>query len=289
MVTFASRLRSTLTLLIEDLETFIRDLGTHRIERSGSGVILVTPEFWWDELSAPQRLRQLEINRSYKEWFELLTLALSEATPDLRKKLKKADTWLRKWLELKQNWSLRADSEANVAAMKVDARHLFEMVEILEAAAPELPILIPDTNAITANPDPTAYRKTIGQDAFVFLLLPTVLTELDELKNSQRGQDFKNKVKKAITRIKGWRNQGSLRQGVKVDQTITVKAIATEPDMDVTLSWLDKDSRDDRIIASVLSIQAEHPGAEITLITGDMNMLNKAEVAQIGATDLSSL
>ncbi len=285
MESFSSRLRSTFEELVEDLANFVRELSTHRLERSGPGVIIVAPEFWWDKLTAVQRQTQLETNRRYKEWFELLTLALTGATSDLSKELQRADRMFRKWLELGQNWSLGADPEANAARLKEDAQRLSELVAILEAAASELPILIPDTNAITASADPAKYRNVVNKDSFIFLLLPTVLGELDELKNSHRDQEFKKKVARAITRIKGWRNQGPLRQGVKVEKTITVRAVATEPDMDATLSWLDENNRDDRIIASVLSVQAEHPGAEVVLVTGDINMLNKADVAMVNATD----
>ena len=65
----------------------------------------------------------------------------------------------------------------------------------------------------------------------MFLLLPTVLAELDTLKNNHRNSDFRKKVNKVIARVKGWRTQGTLRNGVTVSGTITVKAVASEPDM----------------------------------------------------------
>jgi hypothetical protein len=106
-------------------------------------------------------------------------------------------------------------------------------------------ILVPDTNSLLAAFDPIEYRKVSGENSFVFMILPTVLGERDRLKVEHRNPDVREKAKKVITRIKGWRNQGPLAKGVTVDKTITVKALHTEPNMKATLSWLDSDNRDD--------------------------------------------
>jgi predicted ribonuclease YlaK len=68
---------------------------------------------------------------------------------------------------------------------------------------------------------------------------------------------------------------------VKVDKSMTIKALAREPDMQQTLSWLDANVPDDRIIASILSLQAERPGARIVLVTGDVNLQNKSNAALV--------
>ena len=71
-----------------------------------------------------------------------------------------------------------------------------------------------------------------------------------------------------------------------VSQTITVTAVAIEPDMQHTLTWLDKDNRDDRIIAAFLEVQSAYPTARVVLTTGDINLSNKADVARIETTEL---
>ena len=48
-----------------------------------------------------------------------------------------------------------------------------------------------------------------------------------------------------------------------------------------SLSWLDPTIDDDRIIASVLEVQAANPSDQVVLVTGDINLLNKAEAACI--------
>ncbi len=69
--------------------------------------------------------------------------------------------------------------------------------------------------------------------------------------------------------------------GVTIDRTISVVAIAEEPNVRSTLSWLDPDNSDDRIIAGVLEVQVRHPGDRVILVSGDVNLQNKADAAAI--------
>lgn len=129
--------------------------------------------------------------------------------------------------------------------------------------------------------DVRSYKKIADQEDFIFIIVPTVLEELDKLKIMHRDLDFKEKVKKTIKRIKGYRNQGDLLKGVKVDKKIIVKMLAKEPNFDTTLRWLDKLNNDDRIIASALEIQRKHPASLVILVTADMNLQNKSAMASL--------
>ena len=243
--------------------------------------MFVCPDYYWGQASPEQLNAQLAIKRDYEVWFEIFRSAFRTATNDLNRRIEEADQQFRVWIELSQNWSISPDRTANEKQLRDDAERFVKILAILEVDGAIETILIPDTNTVADEPDPTQYKDIAGDDSFVFLLLPTVLAELDTMKNSHRNPDFRGKVKKAITRIKGWRNQGSLLDGVTVSRTITVRAIANEPDMQCTLTWLDEHNRDDRIIATILEVQAAHPAARVVLITGDVNLLNKADVAQI--------
>ena len=53
-----------------------------------------------------------------------------------------------------------------------------------------------------------------------------------------------------------------------------------------SLSWLDPTVPDDRFIACVLEAIADHPTAIVALITGDINLQNKADNAGIMVGDL---
>ena len=286
MSSTVSRLRSDLHSLTQELGALVRELPIKWLDRSGDGVVIIAPEYYWGELSAEQVNTQLTIKRDYEEWFEVLSSVFAKPTDDLDRRIREADQGLRMWIELRSNWSLQPDPASNEKSLRDDADKFMKILSIIEASGPIPPVLIPDTNAIVSKPDPTQYRTIADDDSFTFLLLPTVLAELDALKNAHRNPDFREKVSKVIRRIKGWRNQGTLRNGVTVDGTITVRAVAVEPDMKHTLTWLDRGNRDDRIIASVLEVQASYPNARVVLVTGDVNLSNKADLARMVTSDI---
>jgi hypothetical protein len=223
----------------------------------------------------------LAIKRSYEPVLELLRLLLIRAPDDLVKQLEDADQQFRVWLELQSNSSLSPDVSKNEANLRTTGAALEQILAVLAVTGDGKMVVVPDTNSLIGHPDPLEYRSIVAADAFVFTLLPTVLGELDRLKIEHRNLDVREKAKAAIRRIKGWRLQGSLSAGVIVDKTITVKACQSERDMTRTLSWLDGDVQDDRIIASVIALQAERPASRVVLVTGDINLQNKADAALV--------
>lgn len=282
----ATRLRSDLSDLTKRLADLIKKLPIEFLDRSSSGVFVIAPDYYWGAATSEQLNHQLAIKRDYEEWFEVFQSVFTKATDDIKGRIEDADSRFRIWIELSSNWSISCDRTLNEKELYDDARQFNELLTILDSNGPSEVILIPDTNAIAGEPAPIKYKCIAGDGTFVFLLLPTVLAELDALKINHRNPDFREKVIKVINRIKGWRNQGNLRDGVTVDRTITVKAIANEPDMAQTLTWLDKENRDDRIIASVLEVQSAYPNARTVLVTGDINLSNKADVARIETAEL---
>ena len=85
------------------------------------------------------------------------------------------------------------------------------------------------------------------------------------------------------------RQQGNLLEGVIVYKTITVKMVATEPNFEKTLKWLDPKNEDDRIIASALQIQVQNPSDKVVLVTSDINLQNKAQLACLTFADTDDL
>ncbi len=285
MPSTAARLQSDLHSITERLADLIRELPVKRFETGGM-VVLLAPDYYWGEATAEQRNTQLAIKRDYEKWFEILRSVFRTPADHLNQKIQEADVEFRKWIELGLNRSIDSDREVTEKRLRDDAERFLKLLKILTAGPVSEIILIPDTNAIVGEPDPTQYKDIAGDDSFVFLLLPTVLAELDELKNNHRkNPDFRKKVNKVITRIKGWCSQGKILDGITVNKTITVRATASEPDMKCTLTWLDEHNRDDRIIATVLEIQSDHPAARVVLITGDVNLSNKADAARIEWVD----
>lgn len=286
MPSVAERLQSDLDALTDRMANLVRELPIEHFDNDYGSVVYIGPAYYWGEATSELLNNQLAIKRDYEEWFEIFKSVFAQATDDLNRRINEADSRVRQWIELKSNWSISRDRAANEEKLRADAKLFYEMLAILGANGPTATTLIPDTNAIIVEPDPGNYKAFACDGTFVFLLLPTVLAELDELKVKHRHPDFREKVNKVIKRIKGWRNQGSLREGVTEARTITVKAVASEPKMENALSWLDKSNHDDRIIASVLEVQSTYPNARVVLVTGDINLSNKADVARIETAEL---
>lgn len=149
------------------------------------------------------------------------------------------------------------------------------------ATAPSIFLAIPDTNTLLGNPDIEHWRF---EDAvhFTVILTPTILSELDRHKVNHRNQEVRDKASTLIRKIKEYRRRGSLHDGVPiVTDLVSLRSIASEPDMLQTLSWFDSTNADDRFLATALEVIRGNMGAVVFIVTSDINMQNKAEMAGI--------
>jgi hypothetical protein len=290
--TTPGRLRTSLEFIVEATLNLTRGLGVHRLERDlGLMVILTGADFYFDKLSAPQQAAQMMVKRRYETFSEIVRVLLRGAPETLVAEWKEADERFREaWVELGTNHSLTPDRARNEAALRKDAAELAHVLSVLQGIGDDGVLLVPDTNSLVDQPDPAVYRPIVGRNDFRFVLLPPVLGELDELKIAHKNPDVREGAKSAITRIKGWRDQArragrTLNDGTIVDGSITVQSVHIEPDVKGSLSWLDAFVADDRIIAAVLAVAAEHPAARVVLVTGDVNLQNKADAAMLETAD----
>jgi hypothetical protein len=278
-----SRIRNRLQIIVEGLIELITDIPIHYRDLDW----FIAPRWVWGEINDEQRAKQIELKREFEQVIELLRLLLRGAPEDTMRQLDEAEKEFRIWLELRSNWNLSNNRQENILNVLQIATKLEKTLDILSAVGKKEVIIVPDTNSLLVESDPVKYRKIARTDSVMFLLLPTVLGELDRLKVEHRIPEVRDKAKKVISRIKGWRQQGSLHTGVTIDKSILVKARHSEPDMNNTLSWLTADVQDDRIIASILQLQAEQPSSQIILVTGDINLMNKADAALINTAEIS--
>jgi rRNA-processing protein FCF1 len=142
-------------------------------------------------------------------------------------------------------------------------------------------IVVPDTNAFLSNPEIESWRfKEIKH--FTIILTPTILSELDEHKINHKNLNIRDNATKIIRKIKEYRRRGSINEGVViVTGLVSLKSIASEPNMLKSLSWLDPNNADDRFLASTLEIIRSNLGYKVFIITSDINLQNKAEIAGI--------
>ena len=142
-------------------------------------------------------------------------------------------------------------------------------------------VLIPDTNALILSPAFEAWGFA-GIPAFTILLLPTLLSELDSLKIEHRNPDVRRKANAVIRQIKEYRRRGSLTEGVSVvNGRIALRSVAVEPRADDLLPWLDPACGDDRMLSGCVEAMRMHSRSVLALVTGDINLQNKAEFARV--------
>jgi hypothetical protein len=255
-------------------------VSTWRNDPYSDVVFIGFPRHSWAEPDEKQRRLQIELKGLHTDWSEQMRLLFSGTPEDLQKHVSETDDFVRRWIEKDSSWEIKPDKEENKRTFREKTTVFRDALKMLEEEKSRV-TLVPDTNAFVWCPDPVRYRDIAGVDRYDFVLLPTVLSELDDLVLKNRDDSFREKVKAAIRRYKGWRQQGRLLDGVTVDQTITVRSVAREPSFEKTLHWLDRNIRDDRIVASVLELQRAMPSAMIVLVTSDVNLQNKADAASL--------
>lgn len=190
-----------------------------------------------------------------------------------------------KWIDRsKPDWSIpRTLAEAG-AAFRKHAQPLVNLLAPFQIPGPR--VVVPDTNVLLRNQELQSWAVTLVVESYTVLLVPGVLGELDEQKLNHRNPDVRAKAKTFSNRIRGWRNQGSLTTGVRVQGNVFIRVVARDPDLKNTLSWLDPAVADDRILASVLEWQLATPMTAVELWTGDSVMLAKADEAGVPTGDL---
>ena len=243
-----------------------------------SGVVFITHQYHWKPLAPEHRDAQAKLLARNRHWCELFNRCYAQHGSDVLRDIKETNDYVTSAIELQTGWSTDATVDQNAVYLAKKLSVFRQLLAHSAINAPEF-VLVPDTNVLVNSADPAQYADLIGSKSFRFVIAPTVLAELDELKRLRAAQSIGVKADKAIRVIKGWRKQGSVLEGVTVSKTITVQMIPSEPRMADLPSWLDPDNQDDRIIGTVLEMQCAQPAAVIILVTDDINLQNKAEMA----------
>ena len=122
----------------------------------------------------------------------------------------------------------------------------------------------------------------MGVDHVSLILTPTVLKEVDLHKLDERSSGRRAKVERLARQISEYRRRGSLLSGVPLVNGISaVTAIAIEPRMAESLSWLDPTNADDRLLASIIEVMRLNPHASVIVVSRDLPFQNKLEFARV--------
>jgi hypothetical protein len=228
---------------------------------------------------------QIKAKEKYLKFYQNFELLLVKAHPNTLEKVRESNRTI---IDIIEQNEAPSSIEAEKQLYRHETKTFKDFLNLLNSQDKRT-IIIPDTNSIIQYPDPKSYRQIAATSKFDFIILPTVLSELDKHKMTHRSDDFRKKVTSVITRLKGYRNQGNVLEGVTVDKSITIKMIATEPNFDKTLGWLDSENNDDRIIANALELQISNPGDNVIFVTSDINLQNKAQLANLTVLDTDEL
>lgn len=279
---YLARLRTELDQIEVDYQAILE--SSHIVyvnpNEPGSSVVFVTAADWgWGPSDAAHTAARMRVLGAYRTWRPRMGLLFPHPTPGVANQLDEADRLLERWLLRPGAFDYEIPSSVE-PAKEVVARHfatLRAILDVVSVGGDTTPRLIPDTNSLLSNPEIASYPVAAGADRAVIHLLPTVLGELDRLKDQGRTKELQDKAQAVIRRIKGLRQRGNLASGVNLTRAIVVRADAREPDVRAILDWLDPTVADDRIVAAALTLQAEFAAAVVTLVTSDMNLQNKAD------------
>jgi hypothetical protein len=276
MEEFSSEIEGLLGELILEHSTIYR----WNDDRYNSVVIIsVHGDYGYRELAEPGRQLQSRLLTAYRHFLSLLQVLLKGAAQDALSKLEETSTILMRTVEQEETWSKTTDEALQEAVEALRAQTA--LLKRLFSPAAGNAILVPDTNALLFNTFLERWRfPELGP--FTLALTPTVLSELDSLKIEHRNEGVRGKAEGLISQIKEFRRRGRLTDSVILVRGVSsVFAVATEPEMDVSLPWLDRSNNDDRFLASVLEIMRSNPRSIVAGVSRDINLANKAEFAHI--------
>jgi len=255
----------------------------------GNSNMLVQNGNRWGKLQWEGQVFQKTIQERYDQWFTEVESLMQHTTQDGEVMLKSAFEKIEFIIDQKESSYPGSVIDTGVPSSKDEAQSEIEnafgvilrFLQSLKNSSSSSMILIPDTNALIEVPELANYAKLVNGNDVTIIILPVVLSELDDLKIKSRDSEFREKVKSVISRLKGLRNQGDVRTGAKIHGNIRVKWVPIDPDFENTLPWLRESNHDDQIIASIKQIHWKYPSSNITLVTSDINLQNKSELARI--------
>ncbi len=269
---------------LDELTRLSRLNRTNWNDRPNSGVTFFFPPYWWEPLPPAGVTLQAEIHEAYQQFLTFAAVILSRAVPTLKEKFDECTGKVQLLIEQSRSAGLWSD----LRKVSREAGNGLQMqLQIIASLAkpPTRPIVVPDTCALLAAPNLSAHDYAMP--AVELAIVPVVLRQLDRIKDDMRREpSVRQSARTVIREVQACRDKGDLLRGVPLNSGVTLRAVATEPKVADSLPWLDPDTEDDQLIASVLEIVRNHLGERVVLATVDINLGNKAALALIPCTSL---
>jgi rRNA-processing protein FCF1 len=277
--------------LLEQLERFERafvalldNSAVHYVNPNtpDSGVFFLNAADWgWAPSDGTTTAARMKLLGDFDEWKRRVRLLFAHPTPGVARSLDHLEAFVQRWLERDCNdHSVPSTIEAAKAIASTNFEGFRELIRLRASSGLAVVRLVPDTSALIDNPELASYVRDLSGSDAVIHITPTVLRELDDIKDGARKtQEVRDRARAIQRRLKGLRDKGNLADGVQVTNALTVRFEHREVDPPSMLPWLESTISDDRILAAAIQIQSAHPGDAALLVTSDMNLQNKAIAA----------
>lgn len=273
----AKRIRS----LLEELLTYS---SIERWNYNDGGVLFIGGDYSWEPLNEQGRQIQAKVLEEYRRFYSILKTLLREQPRDTLDKLEESNKAIIQNIEQTEvTYSPTAQVGFEKIFQALDLQ--IELANRLYGISDDV-VFVPDTNALLFNAELTTWRFD-GISKFKIVFTPPILSELDALKVNHRAESVREKSEKVIKLIKECRRRAvainlKLSDGVPLVKGVSeIIAVATEPDLSKSLSWLDAQNNDDRLLANVIEVMRLYPRSSVILVTRDINLQNKAEFANL--------
>jgi hypothetical protein len=256
------------------------DVPLEDLNKPDNRLLLTSPSFRFRDLPVEKKRLQSRLNEGQRRFFVLVRALLRGQSTEVIKQIDEWETIVCEVIEQEHRVWHSTTGEA-LAAGKEAIGEVLEAIGHLYDPAEGSVVLVPDTNALILSP---AFQEWRFPDfpEFEVLLVPLLLSELDTMKTNHRDPNVRQKAQAVIRQIKEYGRRGSLSDGVTVvANRFHLRALAIEPHVKEALPWLDPNVPDDRILASTVEAMRMHPRSTVALVTGDINLQNKATFAGV--------
>lgn len=280
---YVQRLREELQRIYEDFSEVLRDSEIRYVNpnRSNSDFFFMGAADWgWAPSDPTTTVMRMKLKERYMDWHNRMRLLFPHPTPEVAKRLNDLSDFFLRWLDRPDSYdhSISKSVDQAQGVLKKNVQAFEELLNLSAGQGDGVLRLVPDTNSLIRNPDFASYSRAIGSINYWVHILPTVLRELDDLKDRGKTPELREHAQGVVRRLKGLRDKGRLAEGVKLTKTITVRLEHREVDAPSIVEWLDPTIPDDRIAAGALALQSAFPDGTVILVTSDLNLQNKADV-----------
>ncbi len=269
--------------LAEDLEAALNGILNHSKVRYERFEMAIGWNDWrWDDPTAGVNAYSRTARELVERWEHLGALAVRTGARERVQGFTAHITTLRRVIEQPSDFRGFSTYDGQIDSARREVRETLaaqrQMLHDLPTAhGPGSRLIVADTSALLDRPDLQAWR--LDDQPCVVVVLPQVLSELDERKRDPRTRDAADKVIRQMTDLG---RRGDTLVGVALAGKVRYREVALSPEMEATLPWLRRDVPDDQIIGGALELAMNDLVASVEVLASDRNLHNKARVAGLG-------